>query len=318
MPDYRAVAVQAANRYGINPAIFLRQINQESGFNPNARSSAGAVGIAQIVPRWHPGVNAADPIASLNYAAKLMSSLVHKYGSYQQALSVYNSGSPTAYRDPGFSGGQTYNYVRSIMGGANDAPAARAAPVAPPPGMPQLKPVGGAGGLDPALLNAMRMTDRLLGLPAFQPPPGFGAGPTIPTGTGSTPIPFAGGKAGGFLPSTALYKPGRLDAGHDFQTAPGAALYAPGNGYVVRLGYDPHGFGPRYPIVHFTSGPYKGKNIYLGHTLAAVQPGQHFRAGQVLSRTGTQPVGNASVPGWAEIGFAPGGTPGEFGQTAPF
>ena len=64
--DYRAVAVRAAQRAGINPAIFLRQINQESGFNPNARSSAGAVGIAQIVPRWHPGVDATDPVASLN------------------------------------------------------------------------------------------------------------------------------------------------------------------------------------------------------------------------------------------------------------
>jgi hypothetical protein len=312
-PNYRAIAVQAATRAGINPAIFLRQINQESGFNPNARSGAGAVGIAQIVPRWHPGVHATDPVASLNYAAKLMSSLVQKYGNYQQALSVYNSGNPEGYK----SIGQTAHYVQSIMGGANvPVPAGAPASLRVPKG-------GGAalaGTFSPALLSAMRFTDSLLGLPAFQPPAALQA---PAAGVAAAPvgarIPYApGGKAGGFLPPSAAYTPGRLDAGHDFQTNPGGALFAPGDGYVIRLGFDPHGFGPRYPIVHFTSGPYRGKNLYLGHTLATVQPGQRFRAGQVLSRTGTSPVGNASVPGWAEIGFAPGGTPGEFGQTAPF
>jgi len=315
--DYRAVAVRAAQRAGINPAIFLRQINQESGFNPNARSSAGAVGIAQIVPRWHPGVDATDPIASLAYAAHYMAGLVHKYGNYQSALSVYNSGNPNAWKDPGFANGQTYHYVRSILGGSNPAVTGTTPPLTPPAPPLTLRPPG--GGFSPALLGLLNQTNRMLGLPALTLPPSSLAPSAIP----ATPLPAAGmlppsNRAGGFIPRNALFTAGRHDEGRDFTTNPGGAIIAPGDGYVLSVRSDPHGFGPSYPIVHFTSGPYKGRNIYLGHTLSVVRPGDRFRRGQTLSHTGTSGVGNATVPGWAEIGYAPGGLPGVFGQPAPF
>lgn len=134
---------------------------------------------------------------------------------------------------------------------------------------------------------------------------------TAPRGYGKV-----SGVAGGFLAPGSPYQPGRIDQGHDFQTAPGAPIVAPGDGKVVAVKSDPHGFGPAYPIVHFTSGPYAGKDIYIGHTLAALRPGQTFRAGQTISHTGTTPVGNASVPGWAEIGFSTGSLPS--GQSPPF
>lgn len=116
MPDYRALAAQYAQRAGIDPRIFMAQIQQESGFNPNARSGAGAVGIAQIVPKYHPDVNPNDPVQALQWAANYMGGLVHKYGSYAKALSVYNSGRPDAYLSPTFANGQTYNYVKRILG----------------------------------------------------------------------------------------------------------------------------------------------------------------------------------------------------------
>jgi murein DD-endopeptidase MepM/ murein hydrolase activator NlpD len=128
-----------------------------------------------------------------------------------------------------------------------------------------------------------------------------------------------GTKAGGFLSASFPYKAGRLDQGQDFQTSPGAPIMAPGSGVVLSVKSDPHGFGPAYPIVHFTTGPYAGKNVYIGHTLTQVRPGQRFQQGQVLSHTGSQPVGNAAVPGWAEIGFANSlGLPGPDGQQVPF
>jgi len=113
------IAAQAAMRYGIDPNAFIRQINQESGFNPNAKSSAGAEGIAQFMPATAKGVglsNPYDPISALDAAAKYMSQLVNEYGSLPSALSAYNSGNPNAYKNPNFAGGQTYNYVRSILG----------------------------------------------------------------------------------------------------------------------------------------------------------------------------------------------------------
>jgi hypothetical protein len=125
-------------------------------------------------------------------------------------------------------------------------------------------------------------------------------------------------KGGGFLPIGAVYKPGRSDQGRDGSTNPGGPIIAPGNGVVVHILSDPGGFGPDYPVVKFTSGPYTGRMIYIGHTHAQIAAGQTFKAGATLSLTGTNGVGNATVPGWFEIGFADGGYPGRFGQPTPF
>lgn len=94
MPDLRAYALDAAARAGIDGSAFSRQIDQESGFNPQAHNAgSNASGIAQIVPRWHPGVDVWDPYASLDYAANLMAGYVKTYGSYRRALAAYNWGS---------------------------------------------------------------------------------------------------------------------------------------------------------------------------------------------------------------------------------
>jgi hypothetical protein len=124
--------------------------------------------------------------------------------------------------------------------------------------------------------------------------------------------------AGGFLPAGAKYIVGRKDQGRDGQTNPGGAIVANGNGHVVNVLSNPGGFGPRYPLIHFTSGPFAGRTLYFGHTLSAVKPGQSVRPGQVISHTGTTGIGNATVPGWFEIGYADGGSPGPFGQRVPF
>jgi hypothetical protein len=52
--DLRAYARDAAIRQGIDPVLFVRQITAESDFNPYAVSRAGAIGIAQIMPRCIP------------------------------------------------------------------------------------------------------------------------------------------------------------------------------------------------------------------------------------------------------------------------
>ena len=91
--DLRAYARAAAVRHGAHPDLFIKQIQQESGFNPDAfNAGSGATGIAQIVERWHPGVDASDPYASLDYAAKWMSDLHRIYGTWARALAAYNWG----------------------------------------------------------------------------------------------------------------------------------------------------------------------------------------------------------------------------------
>jgi len=94
---YGDVVLQAAQTYGIDPAILAGIIETESTWSPNARSTAGAIGIAQIVPRWHPHVDPTNANASIMYAAKYLSELRAQLGSMDEAIYAYNSG-PGAIR----------------------------------------------------------------------------------------------------------------------------------------------------------------------------------------------------------------------------
>ena len=159
--------------------------------------------------------------------------------------------------------------------------------------------------------NSVDRPDKSFSAPTVQEVPGGATGGV----SGSLP---GGAKAGGFLPRNAPYKPGRQDQGRDGSTTPGGPMIAPGDGRVIRIGVDNGGFGPDYPIVAFTSGPYRGRILYLGHTHSALRAGASFRKDEILSYTGKTPVGNATVPGWFEVGFADSGSPGPLGQPAPF
>ena len=84
-----------ARAVGYDTQAFRRQIVMESGWNPGAVSRAGAEGIAQIIPRWHPAMRGRtfDPFASFEYAANLMASHIeYRAGDYREALADYNTG----------------------------------------------------------------------------------------------------------------------------------------------------------------------------------------------------------------------------------
>ncbi|HLG64031.1 MAG TPA: transglycosylase SLT domain-containing protein [Ktedonosporobacter sp.] len=127
MSMYIAIARQDAINAGINPDYFVRQINQESGFNPNAVSPAGAVGIAQFLPSTAAGlgINPYDPIQALRGAAQYMANYARQYGGdYAKALAAYNAGSGTVANAVRLGGVnwmnylplETRNYIRIIMG----------------------------------------------------------------------------------------------------------------------------------------------------------------------------------------------------------
>lgn len=160
MPDYRAMATQAAQKYGVPVNVFLAQINQESGFNPTAQSGAGAQGIAQFMPATAKsyGVNPLDPVSALDGAARYDRDLLKKYGSVQSMLSAYNSGKPNTYTDPNFAKGQTYNYVKNIMAKAG-TPQQKTAPTGESPVSqnPSFSP-----GLDPSGQQRQLVVNYLL------------------------------------------------------------------------------------------------------------------------------------------------------------
>lgn len=124
--DYHQLARQDATNNGISADLFEKQINQESGFNPNAVSPMGAIGIAQIMPDtaagWH--VDPHDPVASLSAAASAMAQYQLRYQSYAKALAAYNAGTSaldTAIAEYGANWRvglplETRNYITAIMG----------------------------------------------------------------------------------------------------------------------------------------------------------------------------------------------------------
>ncbi len=123
---YVTLARQDATNAGISPDIFVRQINEESGFQPYVVSSAGAIGIAQFEPATAAslGVNPYNPVQSLWGASRLMASYVRQYGSYAEALAAYNAGPGAVnYAINGCGGSwmqcipnETRNYIAVILG----------------------------------------------------------------------------------------------------------------------------------------------------------------------------------------------------------
>lgn len=99
VPKGFGTAIQkAARANGIDPAILTGILEVESNWRDDViygrtQSSAGARGIAQIMPEYHPGVNYNNPIDSINYAAKHLKGLIAATnGDVNRAIQAYNAG----------------------------------------------------------------------------------------------------------------------------------------------------------------------------------------------------------------------------------
>lgn len=94
MPDYKAIARQAAQKWGIPEELYIALIQQESGFQPGLTSSAGALGIAQFMPGTARdlGIDPNDPIAALYGGAQYLRQLFDYFGNLEYATAAYNAG----------------------------------------------------------------------------------------------------------------------------------------------------------------------------------------------------------------------------------
>lgn len=97
---YIKIIELAAKENDLDADLLGNLIQRESQFDPSAESDAGAQGIAQIVSKWHPGVDVADPVASIREAAKYLKANEKRFGDMPRALAAYNHG-PTAVRSYG-------------------------------------------------------------------------------------------------------------------------------------------------------------------------------------------------------------------------
>jgi soluble lytic murein transglycosylase-like protein len=113
----KSYAETQANAYGIPPQIFTNLIQTESSWNPNAVSSEGAQGIAQLMPGTAPNINRFDPYASMQYAAQLLRSYFDKFGSWDMAVAAYNAGPGAVQKYGGVPPyPETQSYVSKILG----------------------------------------------------------------------------------------------------------------------------------------------------------------------------------------------------------
>jgi len=127
--------VQQAQAQGIDPNLALALVQQESGFNPNAKSGVGAMGLFQLMPATAKGlgVDPSNVDDNIKGGVTYLSQLLKKYkGDVQAALANYNGGPgavthlrKTGYKyNPNASNNswdkQTAGYVKSVMANYNN------------------------------------------------------------------------------------------------------------------------------------------------------------------------------------------------------
>ena len=117
---YAAEITAAAQRHGVDPALLAGLIRQESNFNPNARSPAGASGLCQLMPGTAAGLGVSDPTdpaQALEGGAKYLSQQLKAFdGDVTRALAAYNAGPGAVQRYGGVPPyAETQNYVRKVQ-----------------------------------------------------------------------------------------------------------------------------------------------------------------------------------------------------------
>lgn len=120
---FAVLTTRAATGNRLPPEFLAATLLQESAYDPEALSSAGAIGIAQFIPETAAdvGLNPYDPVASIAAAGALIGGYVADYRGvyddpYSAALAAYNAG-PLAVRKyggvPPYP--ETHEYVNLIF-----------------------------------------------------------------------------------------------------------------------------------------------------------------------------------------------------------
>lgn len=119
--DIENLIEKYAEKNGLDAEFVKAVVKQESGFNPNATSHCGAMGLMQLMPSTAQGLgvtNAYDAEQNIQGGTKYLKGLMDRFDNNKSlALAAYNAG-PNAVKKyggiPPYM--ETQNYVKSVLG----------------------------------------------------------------------------------------------------------------------------------------------------------------------------------------------------------
>ena len=187
----RGAAKRIAKKYGVDPELFVRLVQKESNFDPNAKGAAGEIGLTQIMYQTglQPGLGVkpiedrSDALDNLRFGAEYLAALLEYYqGDYRKALMAYNGGMGNV--DKGTVSKAAQNYANDLLSGQSGRPGFDPGtsvpndqmPVTPKlnTGSPATTMSGSMGDMQKTIANLFnRMTPPMQRPPAIQNRRGF-------------------------------------------------------------------------------------------------------------------------------------------------